>query len=104
NAAGAAPPLSVFSFHHCAPQNVTAVPFVAFPSPMTNVPPAGVAKMSTSQLVDVVLPPTSAMVTVIVNVAVVAYVWVPLTSNGPPTGPLTVPDEVVRSPHEIVAV
>src|SRR5213596_2789759 len=35
--AGAAPPLSVLSFHHCAPQNVTWVPLALLPSPIVNV-------------------------------------------------------------------
>src|SRR6266481_740265 len=39
NEAGAAPPLRSFNFHHCAPQNVTAVPIAAFLSPITKVPP-----------------------------------------------------------------
>src|SRR5437016_3282050 len=38
NDAGAAPPLRVLSFHHCAPQNVTALPTVALPSPITKLP------------------------------------------------------------------
>src|SRR6185437_8608658 len=73
NAAGAEPPLRSFRFHHCAPQNVTAVPTAALPSPITNVPPAMPAKTSTRQLVVAVLPPTSAIETVIVNVPVEAY-------------------------------
>jgi hypothetical protein len=40
NAAGAVPPLSVFRFHYCAPQNVTFVPTAAFPSPITKLPPS----------------------------------------------------------------
>ena len=32
-----------------------------------------------------------------------AYVCVPLTSKGPPTGPLSVPAELVVSPQSIVA-
>src|SRR6476660_610464 len=36
NAAGAAPPERVLSFHHCAPQKVTCEPVAALPSPMTN--------------------------------------------------------------------
>jgi hypothetical protein len=32
----AEPPLSGLSFHQCAPQKVTAVPFALLPSPMTN--------------------------------------------------------------------
>jgi hypothetical protein len=51
---------------------VTAVPIAAFPSPITKVPPATPAKISTQQLVEVVLPPASAIDTVIVNVPVVA--------------------------------
>ena len=72
NAAGAPPPLRSFDFHHCAPQNVTAVPIAAFRSPITNAPPAVPAKISTLQLVVVLLPPTSASEIVIVNVRVVA--------------------------------
>ena len=64
----AAPPLRSFSFHHCAPQNVTAVPIAAFLSPITKVPPATPAKISTLQLVVAVLPPTSAIETVIVRI------------------------------------
>ena len=48
---------------------------------------------------------TSLTVTVIVYVPSSAYVWVPLTVNGPPVGPLTVPTEGgVVSPQSIVAV
>src|SRR5258708_24383739 len=48
--AGAVPPLKEFSFHHCAPQNVTAVPTALFWSPITNEPPPGAkAKISTLQ-------------------------------------------------------
>ena len=36
--AGANPPLSELSFHHCAPQKVTGSPTVAFWSPITNDP------------------------------------------------------------------
>src|SRR6516165_6581078 len=71
NEAGAEPPLKSFSFHHCEPQKVTAVPIAAFPLPITNVPPATLAKISTVQLTDVLLPPTSATETVIVNDPVV---------------------------------
>src|SRR5690242_5649762 len=69
--AGAAPPLSAFSFDHCEPQNVTLVPFELLPSPITNAPPPGAkAKIRTSQLASAVLPPTSAMCTAIVNIPV----------------------------------
>src|SRR5437016_821558 len=63
--AGAGPPLRVFSFHHWGPQNVTAVPGVLLPSPITNAPPPGKnAKISTVQpLAVVVLPPSSLTVT-----------------------------------------
>ena len=44
---GASPPLSVLSFHHCAPQNVTAVPTAALPSPIVKLP-AEAAGASTS--------------------------------------------------------
>src|SRR6185437_10303997 len=45
NEAGASPPESEFSFHHCAPQNSTWVPTVAFSSPITkfSAAPAGAA-------------------------------------------------------------
>src|SRR5690349_6201954 len=66
NAAGAAPALTSFSFHHCAPQKVTSVPVAAFPSPITNVPPVGVAKIRTVQEVVALLPPTSAIETLTV--------------------------------------
>src|SRR4051794_25494470 len=48
NAAGAVPPESVLSFHHCAPQNVTCDPVAALPSPMTkrSAAPAGAASAS----------------------------------------------------------
>src|SRR2546427_7434026 len=36
--AGAAPPLSVFCFHHRAPHQVTFVPVRELPSPITNDP------------------------------------------------------------------
>jgi hypothetical protein len=36
--AGAAPPLSVLKFAHCALQNVTRLPITAFPSPITKLP------------------------------------------------------------------
>src|SRR5205823_1827364 len=104
NAAGAPPPLRSFAFHHCAPQNVTAVPIAAFLSPIANVPPAAPAKISTLQLVVVLLPPVSAIEIVIVNVPVVAKVWLPLTVNAPPFGPVTVPAVVEPSPQPIVAV
>src|SRR6266849_6234618 len=42
NSAGAAPPLRLFSFHHWAPQKVTAVPTAALLSPITKLPPAEV--------------------------------------------------------------
>src|ERR1700686_2894384 len=67
--AGADPPLSELSFHHLAPQKVTDVPFARLLSPITKAPPPG-AKAKTSPLhpgVDVVLPPTSLMVVVIVK-------------------------------------
>jgi hypothetical protein len=51
---------------------MTAVPIAAFLSPITNVPPATPAKISTLQLVVVLLPPTSASDTVMLNVPVVA--------------------------------
>src|SRR5579859_6046549 len=35
---GASPPLSVLSFHHCAPQNVTWLPRAALPSPIVKLP------------------------------------------------------------------
>src|SRR6516165_4852148 len=62
--AGAGPPLSVLSFHHCAPQKVTCVPLALLPSPITN----GTAlKISTVQPEAVaVLPPSSLIETVIV--------------------------------------
>src|SRR5512133_3718998 len=41
---GASPPLSTFSVAHCAPQNVAGP--AARPSPSTNAPRAGKAKMS----------------------------------------------------------
>src|SRR5262249_35021775 len=69
--AGAEPPLRSFTFDHCAPQKVTAVPIAALPSPITNVPPATLAKISTLQSMVVVLPPASATETVIVNDPVV---------------------------------
>src|SRR4051812_11216100 len=40
NAAGAAPPLRLLSFHHWAPQKVTSVPTAALLSPITKFPPA----------------------------------------------------------------
>src|SRR5207249_748997 len=46
-AAGAAPPLRLFSFHHWAPQKVTLVPAALFLSPITKAPPPG-AKEATS--------------------------------------------------------
>src|SRR5204863_7623289 len=36
--AGAEPPLSVLSIHHCAPLNVTWVPLALLPSPIANRP------------------------------------------------------------------
>src|SRR5262245_10649621 len=35
---GAGPPLSELRFDHCAPQNVTLLPMLAFCSPITNGP------------------------------------------------------------------
>ena len=71
--AGAGPPVSVFSFDHCAPQKVTTFPTPLFPSPIAKAPPpGGKAKIRTVQLVDVVLPPTSATWTEIVYVPVAA--------------------------------
>src|SRR5690348_3964892 len=67
NAAGAAPELRSFCFHHCAPQKMTAVPVAAFRSPITKVPPVEPAKISTRQLAVVLLPPASAIEVVIVN-------------------------------------
>src|ERR1700737_3718806 len=58
-AAGAAPPLREFRFHHCAPQNVTEVPTALFRSPITNEPPPGAkAKTTTVQTALAVLPPS----------------------------------------------
>ena len=44
------------------------------------------------------------MVVVVSNRPVDPYVWPPLTLNGPPSGPITVPGELEPSPHAIVAV
>lgn len=101
---GAEPPLNVFSFPHCAPQKVTGVPNAAFPSPITKVPPATVAKTRTGQDAEAVDPPSSMTLIVTVNVPVDAYVWLPLTTNGPPVGPVTVPAELLTSPQSIFAL
>ena len=53
--AGAAPPLSVFSFDHPAPQNVTGFPTTAAWSPITNDPPASRVIDSTSTVVSPLL-------------------------------------------------
>src|SRR5260370_38571006 len=50
---GAEPPLGGFSFAHCAPQNVTALPVPAFLSPMTKLRPPG-AKANSTLLHDLV--------------------------------------------------
>ncbi len=63
--AGAGPPLSVLSFHHCAPQKVTAVPFALFPSPITNGTGWNVITEQ-PPTVEAVLPPSSAIDVVIV--------------------------------------
>src|SRR6266571_2318160 len=64
--AGAEPPLRLFSFAHCAPQKVTAVPTAEFPSPITKLPLAKVAKTVTWHEVAAVEPPSSLIVVVIV--------------------------------------
>src|SRR5437764_13686109 len=63
-AAGVAPPLSEFSFHHCAPQNVTGVSIAASPSPITKLPPDVVAKIRILLFASAVLPPSSTILTV----------------------------------------
>src|SRR5438094_10455594 len=62
--AGAAPPLSVLSFHHCAPQNVTWVPLALLPSPIVHV--EGVKTTTEQSPVFAMLPPSSTMWTLIV--------------------------------------
>src|SRR5712691_7514736 len=102
---GAEPPLVGLSFAHCAPQKVTESPTEAFWSPMTKLPPPG-AKPNPRVLHDAtaLLPPTSLMVVVMMNVPVVAYVCEPLTVYGPPLGPAMVPAVAkVASPQAMLA-
>ena len=73
-AAGASPPLNVFSFAHWAPQKVTWVPTAEFPSPITKLPPTDVPKIRTTQEVVAVEPPSSTIETVMVKNPVEAYV------------------------------
>src|SRR5690242_18407243 len=72
NAAGAAPPPTMFSFHHCGPQKVTLDPAAALPSPITNVPPDAPPKTTIPAVTSAVLPPSSTTSTPIVNGPVVA--------------------------------
>src|SRR6476659_4299605 len=90
NAAGAAPPSRVFSFHHWAPQKVTAVPTAALPLPIAKFPPATAPKIRIVVVASAVLPPSSTMWTLIVKLPRLPYVWVPLTVNEPAL-PVTVP-------------
>src|SRR6476661_1717713 len=61
NAAGAAPPLRLLSFHHCAPQYVTEVPTAAFWSPITKVPPAAGSPTVRWLVACAFCPPSSRM-------------------------------------------
>src|SRR5437763_3932905 len=71
NVAGALPPLRLFAFAHCAPQNCT-VP-VALLSPMTNAPPLGAAPNTVAVLVAVTkVKPVAASMTLVVTVYVPA--------------------------------
>jgi hypothetical protein len=78
---GAPRPLNLLSFAHCAPQNVTELPTVAFWSLMTKLPPPGAKENPTvAHAAVAILPPTSVMVVVMVNEPVDAYVCEPLTA------------------------
>jgi len=100
---GAARPLNVLSFAHCAPQNVTELPTAALWSLMTKLPPPGAKENPTgAQVVVAILPPTSVMVVVMVNEPADAYVCEPLTEYEPPA-PVIVPAVEVPSPQSMLA-
>ena len=102
--AGAGPALGWLSFDHRAPQNVTLLPNAESWSAITKLPPAALPNTRTSHEVLAVEPPTSSIVVVIAKDPAEAYVWLPLTTKGPPVGPETVPWELEPSPQLIVAV
>src|SRR2546427_6092653 len=99
---GAARPLNVLSFAHCAPQNVTGLPTAALWSLMTKLPPPGAKENPTvAHVVVAILPPTSVMVVVMVNEPADAYVCEPLTEYEP--APVIVPAVEVPSPQSMLA-
>jgi len=55
NEAGALPPVRLFSFDHCAPQNVTEVPIAALLSPITKLPPLATTQKTNAEVEELLL-------------------------------------------------
>ena len=67
NAAGASPAATSLSFDQRDPQKVTSWPTACSPLPITKLPPAAKAKIRIVVDASAMLPPSSTMCTLIVN-------------------------------------